>query len=320
MVRCSCCACRWLSSPDRAPSAVPLLRSGAGPERTEPLSTQSPFRRLSLAGLLALPGLAQEPQPAVFDHSHAAFTAVLSAHVKGDRVDYLELQKERTGLDAYLASLGAVGREEFEVWSRAQQFAFWIDAYNAYTLALVIDHYPVTSMRKIGKPKQSVWDLPFVPLHALHPDPRLAAGGPLSLNQIEHEILREGFEDARVHAAVHSGSRGCPPILAEAFVAEHLDDQLDAAVRSWLADPTRNRFDEKQRTLHLSKIFDWFGADFVRDGESVAGWVARYAPEKASVWIRAEGKLKLRYLEYSWELNDLYRPKDRPKEQRDGDR
>ena len=114
------------------------------------------LRRLLLAALLALPalpalrapsGLAQEPQPAAFDHSHAAFTAVLAAHVKSDRVDYLELQKERTGLDAYLASLETVGREEFEDWSRAQRFAFWIDSYDAYTLALVIDHYPVTSIR-----------------------------------------------------------------------------------------------------------------------------------------------------------------------------
>ena len=87
-------------------------------------------------------------------------------------------------------------------------------------------------------------------------------------------------------------------------------------MHAWLADRTRNRFDEKQRTLHLSKIFDWFEADFARDSDSVADWVARYAPEKNRAWIRAEGKLKLRYLEYSWDLNDL----DRPRSQRDGDR
>lgn len=288
------------------------------------MSTQSPLRRLSLAPLrrlllatlCALPGLAQEPEPVAFDHSHAAFTAVLSEHVKGDLVDYLQLKQDRAGLDTYRASLVAVEREDFEDWSRAQRFAFWIDAYNAYTLALIIDNYPVTSIRKIGKPKQSVWDLRFVPLQALHPDPERAESGPLSLNEIEHEILREVFEDARVHAAINCASRGCPPIFFEAFVAERLDDQLDTVVRTWLADPTRNRFDEKQRILHLSKIFDWFKADFERDNESVAGWVGHYAPEKARAWIRAGGKLKLRYLDYSWDLNDL----DRPKEQKDGDR
>jgi len=280
--------------------------------------TQSPLLRLLAAALCASPGLAQESQPPAFDHSHGALTKVLSEHVRGDRVDYLELQKQRTGLDAYLASLEAVGRAEFEDWSREQRFAFWIDTYNAYTLALVIDHYPLTSIRKIGKPKQSVWDLPFVPLHALHPDLQRVEHGPLSLNQIEHEILRTGFQDARVHAAINSASRGCPSMRAEAFVPEHLDEQLDAVVRTWLADPTRNRFDEKERTLHLSKIFDWFVDDFARDGESVAGWVARYAPKKAGAWLAAEGKVKLRYLEYSWELNDLDRPKGQKKG--DGDR
>lgn len=246
----------------------------------------------------------QEPvsADAPFDHDHALLTEVLAKHVRGDRVDYAALKKDRATLGRYLATLAAVTPERVEGWTKPQRFAFWINVYNAYTLDLVLDDYPVDSIKDIGSLFTSVWDQRFIPLAGFDP------GGKdreLSLNDVEHEIMRERFEDARLHAAVNCASISCPPLRAEAFVAARLDEQLDAQVRDWLADPTRNRLDAKREELKLSKIFDWYAEDFERDAGSVQAWVARFAPEPEAAWI--DDDTKVRYLDYDWSLNDVER-------------
>lgn len=236
-----------------------------------------------------------------FDQTHARWTEVLTAHVRGEAVDYKALKQDRAGLDAYIGSLETVQPEEFAAWSRARRFAFWIDAYNAYTVKRVVDAYPIESIQDLGDAKGKVWDQEFIPLGKLFPD---AGGKDLSLNDIENRILRPTFKDARVHAAINCASRGCPPILAKAFVAEHLDEQLDEQVRRWLADPARNRFDAKANKVVVSKIFDWFKDDFVRDAGSVQAWLASHAPEKEREWIGSAKDLAIEFRDYSWKLND----------------
>lgn len=241
----------------------------------------------------------QAPAKPAFDQGHALWSEVLAEHVKGDRFDYGALKKDRARLDRYLASLGAVTPQELAAWTREQQFAFWINVYNAHCIALVVSEYPVDSIKDIGGWFTPVWKKRFIDLPAHHPSGK---PGKLSLDDVEHAILRPRFKDARVHAAVNCASLGCPPLRPEAFVAERLDAQLDEQCRTWLADGTRNRFDAAKRRAEVSAIFDWFKEDFVRDGGSVAGWLAKHAPAEHREWL-AKGEVELRFLDYSWKLN-----------------
>ena len=260
---------------------------------------------LLIAAAIALTPAPASPQAVLpccstFDHGHTAFDRVLRRHVAGDRFDYKALKADPAGLRGYLDSLEAVRPSDFSSWSRAERYAFWINAYNAYTLMTVAGRYPVASIKEIGGAETSVWDDAFIPLGALHGDSRS-----LSLNQIEHEILRADFPDARVHAAVNCASIGCPPLRAEAYVAERLEAQLDSQARAWIADATRTRFEEQSETIRVSKIFEWFEDDFVRDAGGAIQWIARYAPALQSAWIADARAAKLRYLEYDWRLNDV---------------
>lgn len=235
---------------------------------------------------------------AAFDHQ--PWNAVLAEHVHGDAFDYGALKKDTAKLDLYLKSLEAVKADEFATWPRNERYAFWIDAYNAYTVKRVVDGYPVASIKDLGDEKISVWDREFVPLGALAPDLKKTK---LTLNDIENKILRPVFQDARVHAAINCASEGCPPIRASAFVGEELDLQLDAAVKTWLADPKRNRFDAAKNRVEVSQVFEWFRDDFVRDAKSVQAWIATYAPADQA-WVRDAKKLQIQYVEYSWKLNE----------------
>ncbi len=240
-----------------------------------------------------------------FDHGHALWNEVVATHVKGDRFDYAALEKDRAKLDAYLKQLAAVGPKELEGWSREQRYAFWINAYNANCIALVLSEYPLDSIKDIGNWFSPVWDKRFIAMTALDPKGK---GRKLSLTDIEHEILRPQFKDARVHAAINCASLSCPPLRNEAFVAERLDAQLDDSTRKWLADPTRNRFEPAKARAQLSAIFDWFKDDFERDGGR-REFLAKFGPAEHGAWLRGEAKLEIGFLDYSWKLNDVAKAK-----------
>lgn len=237
-----------------------------------------------------------------FDHGHALWTEVLGEHVRGDRFDYAALQRDRAGLDAYLESIHAVTPAELRTWTVDQRHAFWINVYNAHVVDLVTRNYPLDGIKDLGGLFSPVWKKRFIPMSAHHP------GGKdqqLSLDDVEHGILRPRFKDARVHAAVNCASIGCPPLRNEAFVAERLDEQLDAQVRAWLADPARNRFDGVEQTIRVSEIFKWFEEDFERDAGTVENWIKRYAPEPEAEWMRGAKKIKRKYVDYDWSLNGV---------------
>lgn len=239
--------------------------------------------------------------PHAFDHTHALWDAILRKHVHGDAFDYAALKADHVSFDRYLAELHAVTPDELASWSREQRFAFWINAYNAHTIAKVIEHYPIDSIRKLDKNLglTTVFEQPFIPMDALHPSGK---PGPLSLNDIEHEILRKRFQDARVHAAINCASASCPPLRAEAFVATRLDEQLDEQMRAFVNDPKRNKIDPAKKKLRLSAIFDWFAADFERDAGSVRAWLERWTPEDLHPFLE---KAPITYLDYDWALNDV---------------
>jgi hypothetical protein len=231
-----------------------------------------------------------------FDQEHAAWTSILSRYVRAGFVDYAGL--ERSGLSdlsTYLHALESVCRGHFDTWSREEKLAFWINAYNAYTVKLILDHYPLRSIRSIGFLPGAAFREDFIPLGALR-------GHNLSLNDIEHEILRREFHEPRIHFAIVCASKSCPMLRSEAYRARDLEAQLDEAARSFVRDPSKNRFDARTRTLSLSAIFKWFRADF----ESVAGtlpeFVARYTDEGTARALRAGG-IRVEFLDYDWSLN-----------------
>jgi hypothetical protein len=258
---------------------------------------------MHLAFALAAALLAPAPSRTAFDHSHAAWTEVLRTCVRDGGFDYARLKEDPAPLAAYLAELQAVTPAELAGWSEAQRFAFWINAYNAHTIHKVVENYPLESIKDLSGAfgLKSVFDREFIPMRAHHPEGK---DDELSLNDIEHGILRKQFRDARLHAAINCASKSCPPLRAEAFVAERLEAQLEEQMRAFVNDPARNRIDPARKELAISQIFEWFAADFERDAGSVREYLARFAPADSAEFLRST---RLRYLDYDWDLNDVPR-------------
>lgn len=249
---------------------------------------------------------------AAFDQSHAAWTALLRQHVvlidagKASQVDYAGFAKNRAALKAYLDSLSAVTREQFDSWRKPQRLAFLINAYNAFTVELILGRYPdLTSIRDLGNIVfNSPWKQKFFTLF----------GEKRYLDWIEHETIRKpgAYDDPRVHFAVNCASVGCPMLNDEAFVAERLDAQLEQQTRRFLADRSRNRFDAGSGTLLVSQIFDWYGKDFssgYRGITSLRQFLGNYADLLAATpagqALVRQGMVEIDYLAYDWALNGV---------------
>lgn len=226
------------------------------------------------------------PQIWAFDHSHSQFDQVLKTYVNDDGlVNYAGLKNQRSTLDEYLKNTGAVSETEFNDWSRDQRLAFLINVYNAETLQLIIDNYPVKSIKKIGSLFGQPWDVESVTLF----------GKKSTLNTIEHKILRPKYQEPRVHFVIVCAAMGCPPLNNEVFTAEKLDQQLDQRGRVFLGQKNKNRVEGK--ILYLSPIFSWFAEDFTKNG-SLQDFVAPFLPTDI------KGKtLKIKYTSYDWSLN-----------------
>lgn len=236
---------------------------------------------------LALPARA-------FDHEHRGFGRVLSSFVKTigaqTLVDYRALKQESSGLEGYLRELSALSRPQFESFSRDEQLALLINAYNAWTLKLVIDHYPVKSIKDIGPFYSSPWKLEFLPW----------LGQTISLDELEHERIRKVFKEPRIHFALVCASIGCPVLRPVPYVARALEAQLAGAQTDFLRDTSKNRFAvEKDRLkISVSSIFKWYGSDF-GDAKALEALLVR------EMGIAAAGKrIALEYLDYDWSLNE----------------
>lgn len=248
-----------------------------------------------------------------FDHSHAAWNALLAKQVKtfangnASAVDYTAIKGEQATLKAYLGALTAVSEVEYGKWSKAQRLAFLINAYNAYTVELILSKYPdLESIKDLGSVFSSPWKKKFFSL----------LGQERHLDDIEHGLIRAPgvFDDPRIHAGVVCASIGCPMLRPEAFTPEKLDAQLDDGMKRFLADSTRNRFEPASGRLLVSKIFDWYGKDFEKGHQgydSLRTTFARHAAQlaatpEAQAKVR-NGDYKLEFLDYDWKLNDSRR-------------
>ena len=260
--------------------------------------------------LLAIAALATSFAALALDHSHKAWDDLLKKHAKytqngnASRVDYAGFAKDRAQLKSVLDEYQKVTKAEFDTWSKAQQQAFLINAYNAFTVELILTRYPdLKSINDLGSFLNKPWKKRFFTLF----------GQESYLDFIEHEMLRkEGvYDDPRVHVAVVCASIGCPMLRNEAFTAANLEASLEDGMRRFLSDRTRNRYNPQSRKLEISKIFDWYGKDFEKGHKgftSVKATMARYAdlladkPEDRAA-VRDQ-KADVIFLDYDWSLND----------------
>jgi hypothetical protein len=244
-----------------------------------------------------------------FDHAYPRYAEVLRDVVRSPRVDYAALVQRRAVLDAAVDAFAQPGEAEERAWTRDERLAFWINAYNAFTLRAIVDHYPIRAHWFTLQPRNSIRQIDGVWTKLTW----RAAGRTLTLDDIEHRILRPEFKEPRVHFAINCASVGCPPLAADPYRSATLDAQLDAAARRYLASTQGVRVDGD--ALLVSRILEWYGEDFVarfapdaagpdRIARAVRGVIERFGPSVAADLAR-KPTARIKFLDYDWSLNDI---------------
>jgi len=245
-----------------------------------------------------------------FDHSHQTFSELLSKHVTmspdktSSTVDYQNFETDK--LDQYLSSLSKVSKKSFSSFNKKKQLAFYINAYNAFTIKLILKNYPVksikdTGVRSFSNPLKNPWKMRFFSLF----------GKKTSLDQIEHDFTRGNDslnQDPRIHFAFNCASIGCPALLNKAWVHDKLQSQFDQAAKGFLGDRSRNRVNLEKNQVELNDIFKWYGDDFNRGKYgSLKEFLAAYAGalsdnEKERTFVLSKD-YKISHTGYNWNLN-----------------
>ncbi|RIV18780.1 DUF547 domain-containing protein [Fibrisoma montanum] len=243
---------------------------------------------LSMAFINPRTALAATTGTAPVDHS--IFDQLLKKYVdERGQVNYKGFRKDQAEFKKYLELLSR--NPPAASWSKNEQMAYWINAYNAFTIQLILDHYPVQSIKDIGSKIQipfvtTPWAIKFIPV----------GKEKISLDNIEHGTLRKKFDDPRIHFALVCASKSCPRLRNEAYVAEKLDSQLNDQGRDFLNNPAKNAISPKQASL--SKYFDWYKGDWKDKGKSIEEWVNRYSNTKIN------SSTKISFMDYNWNLNE----------------
>ncbi|KKD39669.1 DUF547 domain-containing protein [Limnoraphis robusta] len=234
--------------------------------------------------------------------SYQNYQQILSTYVdENGNVNYKALKENRQNLDKFNASLATLSPQSFENWTEKEKIAFWINAYNSLTLLAIIENYPTKSIRDIP----GVWTkLQFNVM-----------GKEVTLDEIEHKILRVQFNEPRIHMGLVCASIGCPLLLQEPYTGDKLDEQLDEQTRKFIALNQNFQIDKQNNQVYLSSIFKWFGEDFIpsfkaqdkftgSDKErAVLNFVSQYLEESENKYL-INGKYQIKYLDYDWSLND----------------
>ncbi|MCU0615512.1 MAG: DUF547 domain-containing protein [Gemmatimonadaceae bacterium] len=249
----------------------------------------------SLAALAILCATAAASRLSAQAVSHEPFDRLLRAHVRDGLVDY-DAFARAPEFARYLAHLAATDPARLP---RSEQLAFWINAYNAYTIAQINAHGERTSIKNINR------SLGLVSTGGAWRE-RMAtvAGVRYTLDEIEHQRIRPVFREPRIHFALVCAAIGCPPLRSEAYVGDRLDAQLDEQARQFLLrSPMKNRVDSATNTVHLSRIFDWYGGDFAPDRAGMLRWLARYWPAGTERRVLERGQARVQWTPYDWSLN-----------------
>lgn len=222
--------------------------------------------------------------------SHIPWTDLLSRYVSNDgNVDYKGFIKDSAKLEKYLDALSSSPPDK-NTWSEEEQIAYWINAYNAFTVKLIVDHYPVKSIQDLHPTLNiplvnTVWHKKFFKI----------GGKDASLDQIEHKILRKEYNEPRIHFAINCASVSCPPLRNEAYEADKLNMQLDEQAKIFINNEKYNRINADR--VEISSIFNWFKGDFTKNGNLI-----EYLNKYAKVRINKDAKIK--HMDYNWDLNE----------------
>lgn len=222
--------------------------------------------------------------------SHTSYDGLLQKYVdeKG-MVDYKGLGKERPKLKSYLKMIESNPPQKS--WTENEKLAYWINAYNAFTLELILDNYPVKSIKDIGATIKipfvnTPWDIKFINIGDEEYD----------LNNLEHGIIRKEFEEPRIHFALVCAAVSCPKLQSRAYLPERLDAQLTKAAKDFLADPKKNEIKNGKKAV-LSKLFNWYGGDFTKK-LSLEEYINQYSETQLSKGADIDWK------DYDWALNE----------------
>lgn len=222
--------------------------------------------------------------------SHEIFDELLNKYVSKDgKVDYKGFIKEEKKLQEYLDLLSNNAPDR-KKWSKDEQLAYWINAYNAFTIKLIADNYPVESIKDLNPTLNvpmvnTVWTKKFFKI----------GGEDTSLDDIEHKIIRKEFDEPRIHFAVNCASKSCPPLLNEAFKAEKLESQLEKAAKDFINNPKYNKISADK--IEISQIFSWFKGDFTKKG-SLIDYLNKYSK------VKIKPNAKVSNVKYDWSLNE----------------
>ena len=220
---------------------------------------------------------------------NSLYGELLNKYVKNGLVDYQGIKNEEAVLEEYLKILE---NTNVKALSADEQFAFYVNSYNAWTIKLILGAYPeIKSIKELGNIFKTPWQKKIVRIN----------GEVITLDDVEHKILRKKFKDPRVHFAVNCASRSCPPLISEPYRGSNLNQQLDQSTRAFINDPESNYL--KGNKLYVSKIFKWFPEDFDDD---ILGFFLLYAEGDFKKELEArKDKIKIEYLHYDWSLNGI---------------
>jgi hypothetical protein len=235
--------------------------------------------------LFSIDSIAQPKVP-----SHELWNTLLKKNVSSSgKVNYKAFVTDSVKLNTYLKLLSGYRPNE-KTWTTSEQKTFWINAYNAFTVKLIVDNYPVKSINEVVTKmkittKTSPWDIKFIKIGNIS----------YSLNNIEHEKLRKAFGDARFHFVLVCAAKSCPILLNEAYTADKLEMQLEKQTKLFLNDNVKNNI--SSNALKISKIFEWYADDFKSNNSNLIDFINKY------VAVKINPKASISYLEYSWDLN-----------------
>ena len=234
-----------------------------------------------------------------FDHSHKLWQATLNNYLQRvayqSYFNYEGLKKNRETFNKYLKSLSSVTRKQYKGFNEKEKLAFLINAYNAYTVELIISNYPVKSIRNIGGLFSNPWKKEFFVL----------LGDETYLDYIEHAILRKEFNEPRIHFSINCAAIGCPSLQEKAYTAGNLEALFEKGGSEFLKDPSKNKLNEENQTLKISKVFYWFKSDFEKKYGSVEAFLApRITSDEQLQKSILQGEYNIIYANYDWSLID----------------
>lgn len=226
-----------------------------------------------------------------FDHQYKDYNQLLKLVVLENQttssVNYQLLVQKKSELQKVVDQFEQFSLTEFQSSNEKQRLSFLINAYNLYTLKLITDNYPIKSIKDTGSLFSSPWKKKIFKLFSEI----------ISLDHIEHELIRKNFNEARIHFAVNCASIGCPALLAEAFEADKLESQLARSVAKFLGDNSRNRYESSENVFFISPIFKWYREDFEKSKGSLLNFLKDYYPE-----FKKESA-EIEFNDYDWNLN-----------------